>query len=128
MDRAAFARKLGQNGQQNVNNWLKRGKVGQSSAAQVRELLPRASIDWLNDGIGDPPTVGEPVGSDVGLSQSVKHETLTVALQLVAEVLDDQGLSLPTPKRAQLTASVYGLLDEGMPRAKVLHFVRAAVA
>lgn len=44
-------------GQANVTNWLKRGRVGQQSAARVREITG-VSIDWLNDGAGRPPTRG----------------------------------------------------------------------
>lgn len=41
-------------GQANVTNWLKRGRVGQQSSARVRQITG-VSIDWLNDGVGNPP-------------------------------------------------------------------------
>jgi hypothetical protein len=58
----------------------------------------------------------------------VKHETLTLALQLAGEVLEEKGLSLPPNKRAEVISLIYDLLEEGMPEAKVLRFARAAAA
>jgi phage repressor protein C with HTH and peptisase S24 domain len=55
--RPAFASHPGI-GQQNVTNWLKRGRVGQRSASRVREITG-VSIDWLNDGIGKAPTASQ---------------------------------------------------------------------
>jgi transcriptional regulator with XRE-family HTH domain len=63
-----------------------------------------------------------------GESHSVQLEQLTLALQLVAEVLHKDDLALPPAKHAKVTALVYDLLLEGMPRAKELQFVRAAAA
>lgn len=61
-------------------------------------------------------------------SQAVKLAEWRIAFQLVAEALDDKGLTLPPPKRAEVTLLAYDLLSEGMPEAKVLRFVLAAAA
>lgn len=64
-------------------------------------------------------------------SQVLKQEALTLAFQLATEVDDAlrvQGRTLPPSKRAELTELAYDLLDEGLPRAKVLRFVLAAAA
>ena len=53
LTRAEFANHEGI-GQQNVTNWIKRGRVGQNSTARVREITG-VSIDWLNEGVGNPP-------------------------------------------------------------------------
>jgi len=58
----------------------------------------------------------------------VKLPTLTIALRLAAEALDDGDLALPPPKHAELVGLVYELLEEGLPEAKVLKFARAAAA
>jgi phage repressor protein C with HTH and peptisase S24 domain len=54
MTRPAFASQPGI-GQQNITNWLKRGRVGLRSTDRVREITG-VSIEWLNDGIGNMPT------------------------------------------------------------------------
>lgn len=60
-------------------------------------------------------------------SQPVKHETLTIALQLATEALEDRGRTLPPAKRAELVSLIYDLLEEGLPQAKVLDFaIRSA--
>ena len=54
MDNAAFAAHFGETGQQKVNRWRARGRIGQPSVAKVRDLLPRTNIDWLQEGVGEP--------------------------------------------------------------------------
>lgn len=60
---ATFAALWGPNGQQKVSAWRRRGRIGQESVAEVRELLKRTSMDWLQEGIGEPErvSVSEPV-------------------------------------------------------------------
>jgi phage repressor protein C with HTH and peptisase S24 domain len=57
LTRAEFANHPGI-GQQNVTNWIKRGRIGQKSAALVREITG-VSIDWLNEGIGNLPIASQ---------------------------------------------------------------------
>jgi transcriptional regulator with XRE-family HTH domain len=59
-------------------------------------------------------------------SQSVTLDDWIIAFQLVAEVLDAKGNTLPPAKRAEVTLLAHEFLVEGMPRAKVLRFVQAA--
>ena len=61
-------------------------------------------------------------------SHPVKSEEWTLAFQLVAEALDDKGLTLPPAKRAEVTLLAYELLQDGLQQAKVLRFVQAAAA
>ena len=61
LTRAQFA-KMDGIGQANITNWIKRGGVGRDSQPRVREITG-ASMEWLNDGIGNAPTgraVAEP--------------------------------------------------------------------
>lgn len=59
-------------------------------------------------------------------SQDLQQDTLTIAFQLVEEAL--QGKAQPPAKRAEMTQICYELLEEGLPRAKVLRLVRATAA
>lgn len=64
-------------------------------------------------------------------SQDLKSEALTLAFQLATEAEDAsraRGRTLPPEKRAELTQLAWELLQEGLPRAKVLRFVLAAAA
>jgi len=54
MTNVEFAAHFGQNGQQLVNRWRSRGKIGQPSVPKVRDLLRRTNIDWLQEGRGEP--------------------------------------------------------------------------
>lgn len=64
----------------------------------------------------------------VAQSQSVQLDHWRMAFQLVADFLDGEDLMLPPSKHAEVTLLVHDLLLEGLPRAKVLQFVRAAAA
>ena len=87
------------------------------------------SVHWLLTGQG-PERLADLVamGGGPAGSQPLKSETLTIALQLASEALEEKGLTLPTPKRAELVVALYELLEEGLPEAKVLRFARTAAA
>ncbi|TAA42499.1 helix-turn-helix domain-containing protein [Pseudoxanthomonas winnipegensis] len=61
-------------------------------------------------------------------SQPVQLDDWKIAFQLVADFLEVEDLTLPPPKHAEVVYLVHDLLLEGLPRAKVLQFVRAAAA
>lgn len=61
-------------------------------------------------------------------SQPERRDVLKLAFQLVAEVLESADLQLPPDKQAEAAMLAFELLEEGLPQAKVLRFVRAAVA
>lgn len=54
MDNAAFAAHFGQNGQQLINGWRRRGRIGIHSLPKARALLPRTNMVWLQEGTGEP--------------------------------------------------------------------------
>lgn len=57
LDNATFASHFGkdpQGGQSIVNRWRSRNRVGGKSLPRVRELLPKTSMEWLQEGIGEP--------------------------------------------------------------------------
>jgi len=53
IDRKTFAKQPGI-GQQNVTNWMRRGRIGASSYRIVHKITG-VSAEWVNDGIGEPP-------------------------------------------------------------------------
>jgi hypothetical protein len=59
-------------------------------------------------------------------ARPVRQDVLKAALELSAEALGEK--APPAAKQAELIALVYELLEEGLPRAKVLRFARAASA
>lgn len=64
-------------------------------------------------------------------SQDLQPDTLTLAFQLATDALAElgkQGKTLPPSKLAEIAKVAFELLDEGLPRAKVLRFVLAAAA
>ena len=86
------------------------------SAAGVR-------LEWLAFGIG-PMYEKDYKPAPQSPSQSVRHEELSMAIQLVDEALE--GKTLETAKRAELVALVYEGLVEGLPEATVLRWARTA--
>lgn len=77
-------------------------------------------MEWLATGVTPVAPSGAPSESQV-----VSRENLTLALQLVDEVLSAKGLPMPASDKAELTLAVAELLQEGVPEATVLRFVRA---
>lgn len=88
--------------------------------ARMRLAEPRAD-DNVAGYKAPAPTFGHEA------SQPVQLDTWKIAFQLVAEAMGND-LTLPPEKQAEVTLLTHDLLTEGMPRAKVLRFVRAAAA
>lgn len=111
-----------------IHNWLK-GKVKIEHVKAVMLLRIADVLDvlpsWLllNEGRRRSPTgvADEP-------SQAVTRERLIIALQLTAEALEGRALTLPPAKRAEVTMLACELLEDGLPEAKIIRFVRAAAA
>jgi hypothetical protein len=54
MSNPTFAALVNPNsGQQLVNRWRARGRVGRDSEKRVAALLPKVNMEWLQDGVGD---------------------------------------------------------------------------
>lgn len=85
------------------------------------------SANWLISGQGPErlDQVGEGATAVAGGSQALSQETLKIALQMAVDL---DVLLLPPPKQARMIELIYGLLEEGLPEAKVLVFARAAAA
>lgn len=65
MDNAEFSRRIHpETGQQTVGNWRRRGRIGSPSHAAVRAALPFASVEWINDGVGEAPSVATRVAEE----------------------------------------------------------------
>lgn len=113
-----------------VSNWMNDNVDPEHvKASQLFRIANAAGISGYELLTGEPePIAGVAEQPAHYASQPVQLKDWIIAFQLVAEVLDDQGLTLPPPKRAEVTLLAHDLLNEGMPRAKVLRFVQAAAA
>lgn len=125
MSPASLAQRAGAT-EATISNWVNGNvQVEHVKAAVLLRICGVLGVlpEWLLFGQGSRSLsrVGE-----ASASQPVKTETLKLALQLVDEALRNKDLTLPPPKRAEVTSLVYELLEEGMPEAKVLRFALAA--
>lgn len=121
---AAVARELDpQNGQQLVNTWKRRKKIGGPSVPLVMELLPKTNMEWLMYGVGKPERfsgVNEPPPNyAVGNSQVLRPDP---AILLTAYSYAHYGLGMYSEdKELDLTqlpdciclADIYALLFRG---------------
>ncbi len=110
-----------------VSNWLNDNvRIDHVKAIQLFRIADSVEMDarqlLLNDGRAGTENFSQ------GPSQSLQQDHLTMAVQLVTEVLTKSGRELPPQKQAEAILLAYDLLEEGMPGAKVLRFVRSAVA
>jgi transcriptional regulator with XRE-family HTH domain len=132
LHQAALAKKVGTT-EATISNWLKdKVQVDHVKAAMLLKICAVLNVrpEWLLLGetrYGTSYAIAESAAG-YGPSQSVKQETLTIALQLASEALEEKKRSLPPTKRSELVATLYDLLEEGLPEAKVLRFARTAVA
>lgn len=113
-----------------VSNW-RNGNVNPEhvKAAQLFKIADALKVDgrWLLLGEFGPAQVNES-RAGYGPSHPVKLDVLTIAIQQVTEALAERDMTLPPAKQAEAIQLAYDLIEEGMPRAKVLRFVLAAVA
>lgn len=112
-----------------VSNWMNdMVKTDHVKALQLFRIADALGVDprWLLLGEYTPPRVAE--SQAPYQSQAVKSDVLRLSIQLVDEALSEQKRQLPPEKRAEAMQLAYDLLDEGLPQAKVLRFVLAAVA
>ena len=136
---------------------MKARKLSSPALARLADTTPATVHNWLNDNVqvdhikavqlfrmadavhADPRDLlfgdeaAQPawrVAEDQLLypSHPVQSEHLIIAIQLVTEELAKQDRLLPPEKQAEAVKLAYELLEEGLPRAKVLRFVHAAVA
>lgn len=111
-----------------ISNWLNDNVVPEHvKAIQLFKIADAVEADPHELLLGTPSKVRSAKQVELQ-SQPVTLDGWIVAFQLVAEALDDRGLSLPPHKRAEVTLLAYELLQEGLQRAKVLRFVQAAAA
>lgn len=114
-----------------VANWMNDKVSLEGARADILFRISRVlriRPEWLLYGENPKQAAVSPADSDAGPSHPVSLATLTMAIQLAVEVLDERGKTLPPAKRAEFIATLYDLIEEGMPEAKVLRFARAAAA
>lgn len=129
--RAAEVARLSRSTSATISNWLKDNvepehvkaeqlfRIAHAVGLPGYELLTGSTSYLEPRGVAGTATTYE--------SQPVQLEDWKIAFQLVAEALGEK-LELPPSKHAEVTLLTHELLTEGMPRAKVLRFVRAAAA
>ena len=98
-------------------------------ATQLFRIADALQIDgrWLLTGDPVPVGVREKI-PEYSQSHPVKSDVLRISIQLVREVLRDADRTLPPAKESEAIQLAYDLIEEGLPQAKVLRFVLAAVA
>lgn len=101
MGNAEFAAHFGPTGQQLVNRWRARGRIGTPSIPRVRDLLHRTNIDWLQEGVGEPErfnSVAEPSPSyDVPPSYAARLDLPTLAKAVRVMSVDESRNGVYSP-------------------------------
>jgi hypothetical protein len=128
MDNATFATFFGPTGQQKVNGWRRRGRIGQPSVAQVRDVLPRTNIDWLQEGIGDPERLTGGAESsrtyDVRQSYEARLDLHTLAKAVRVMTADEDANSRYSPlMHATRLLEYYDRLAQGDSESDLIALV-----
>lgn len=115
LDNATFASALGEKGQQLVNRWRKRGKIGQPSVPKVRNILARTGMTWLQEGVGTPERSNESEATPGHRpSYAARLDPVILAQALtVVEYDEAQGGLYPYPKLAELLIKLYDRIANG---------------
>ena len=114
-----------------ISNWLTEQVQPQHIKAEMLFNIAKAlrvNPEWLLSGELTSDWPAYSWAPEIEPSHPVSLPTLTIALRLAAEALNDGDMQLPPSKHAELVGLVYELLVEGLPEAKVLKFARAAAA
>lgn len=110
-----------------VKNWV--DGVADPSRARCLALArgTGASLLWLVSGEG-PMWAKDVNSAAAGDSQSqvLSQESLTIAVQLAIEAVEERRGTLPPSQMAELIAIIYELLVDGLPEAKILRLARAS--
>ena len=111
-----------------ISNWMNDNVLPEHvKAVQLFKIADAVGLDARELLTGKPATRVAEAAPDYA-SHPLRLDDWKIAFQLVAEALDDRGLTLPADKRAEVTLLAYDLLQEGLQPAKVLHFVQRAAA
>lgn len=114
-----------------ISNWMNDNVLPEHvKAVQLFKIADAVNSDARELLMGGSATGRGSLNEERGVyaSQPVQLDNWKMAFQLVAEALDDRGLTLPPDKRAEVTLLAHDLLVEGLQAAKVLHFVKRAAA
>lgn len=113
-----------------ISNWRNGMVVAEHvKAEQLFRIADALEVDgrWLLTGEFGSSRVNES-SPGYGASHVLQRDVLKIAIQLVRDVLAEGKKTLPPAKEAEAIQLAYDLLEEGLPQAKVLRFVLAAVA
>lgn len=133
IDNAEVARRASTSGA-TVTNWTRdHVTVENVKAAMLLNIADAVQMDPRELLLGEPSVAARQLQEQASpyKSQDLQPDLLTLAFQLAAEAYEAvraQGKTLPPSKMAELAKLSFELLEEGLPRAKVLRFVQAAAA
>lgn len=116
-----------------VSNWiLNNVKTDHVKALMLLNIADALEMDPRELLLGEPSAAVRESRASYSASHDLQPDALTVAFQLATEVeeaaLLKRGQPLPPAKRAEIAKMAYELLEEDLPRAKVLRFVLSAVS
>lgn len=117
-----------------VSNWLSdKIQADHVKAAMLLNIADAVEMDPRELLLGERSWAGAHAAETRGTytSQDLQPDILTLAFQLATDALAElgkQGKTLPPQKLAEIAKVAFELLEEGLPRAKVLRFVLAAAA
>jgi hypothetical protein len=124
LENAQVANELGESGQQNINGWKGRGRIGSQSERRVAEIFSKTNMEWLQYGDGSPERVSQHSAEssrnhDFRQDRSVRpipemlssaYQYALIGLGLYAEGRD---LNLALLPDAVLLCDVYALIATG---------------
>lgn len=118
LDNATFAAYFGPTGQQLVNGWRRRGRVGAPNVKRVKEILAATNMDWLQDGAGPPERfigIAEPLRNyDLRQSYAARLDAHILAKALGVVDADESRNGRYSPlKRATLVLSICDRIAAG---------------
>lgn len=125
LDNAGFASFFGESGQQTVNRWRARGRVGGPSFAKVRDILRNTSMDWLQEGIGEPERLNasstDYLVRDLRQSYAARLDVhiLAKAVRVMAADTYKHG-AYPPLKHATRLMGYYERLEKGAQQADLI--------
>jgi hypothetical protein len=88
LDNKSFASLLGPTGQQVVNRWRARGRIGGQSLLRVRKILSATSMEWLNDSYGPMAPSAKPTAELLPPSQlaHLDRDRMQEAVRLLRKI------------------------------------------
>jgi hypothetical protein len=108
--------------QQKVNRWRARGQIGRPTLREVRAILSKTSMEWLNEGTGSPepsPPLGG-IGREVAHPARLDDRTVTDARAILDYLLGGAGIEFDAGGDVELFLVAYRCLSDPSPANREL--------